>query len=88
MEKWNVSQSKASFHRPDLQQIEASFDAAREACRKMLTRPGEDCVVTLDLWDFEDFAPCDACRDQRRERLASINRHGTDVAPQFCPECG
>lgn len=43
--------------------------------------------VFLDLWDFERFAPCPACRDTRRDRLHRMNLEQRMLPPITCERC-
>jgi hypothetical protein len=45
------------------------------------------CVVTADLWDVGRFAPCDACRPSRVERLERINLTGKSLPRVECARC-
>jgi hypothetical protein len=43
--------------------------------------------VFMDLWDLERFADCDACADDRRDRLHRMNLTQTVQPPVAC-DCG
>lgn len=44
-------------------------------------------VVTVDLWDLDDFARCEACARERVDRLAAINADGLLRPPVDCTAC-
>ena len=67
------------FVPPTLEQLEEVLE------RTVSQGPG---VVTADLWDLERFAPCPACRQQRRSRLDAMNRTGHVPPPVCCGVCG
>ena len=71
-------QSLGAFTPPTLAQLEAALDGSLE-----LTQ----CVVTADCWDAERFAPCDACRAARIERLRRINVTGRPEPRVACATC-
>lgn len=46
-------------------------------------------VASVDLWDLQVFAACDACLDARRARLDAANLSGrADAPPTVCRSCG
>ena len=72
-------QSLGEFTPPTLLQLEAALDGSLGFTR---------CVVTADSWDVERFAPCDACRHARIERLQRINVTGRPEPRVGCAACG
>jgi uncharacterized Fe-S cluster-containing MiaB family protein len=72
-------QSLGEFTPPGLSQLEAALDGCLQFTQ---------CVVTADSWDAEKFAPCNACRTARIERLQRINVMGRTEPRVACAECG
>ena len=72
-------QSLGEFTPPTLAQLEAALDGCLQF---------RECVVTADSWDAEQFAPCDACRRARIERLERINVTGRAESRVACVGCG
>ena len=72
-------QSLGDFTPPTLAQLEAALDGCLQFT---------ECVVTADCWDAEQFAPCDACRRPRIERLQRINVTGRPEPRVACTACG
>ena len=70
--------SLGEFTPPTLRQLERALDES-------LDQP--QTAVTVDLWDVERLATCDACRDERIERLRRINVSGVRQPPIECQEC-
>jgi len=66
------------FAPPSLASIEAVFDAG------LAMRRGR---VFMDLWDFEKFSSCPACRDRRRARLQQMNLTQQLLPPVECDRC-
>ena len=71
-------QSLGDFVPPTLSQLEAALDG----CLRFT-----ECVVTADIWDLQPFAPCDACRAARVDRLRRINLSGRPERRVDCAEC-
>ncbi len=71
--------SLGEFSPPTLAQLEAALDGCLQFT---------GCVVTADSWDAEQFAPCDACRLARIERLQRINVRGRAESRVACAVCG
>ncbi|MBW8839324.1 MAG: radical SAM protein [Gemmatimonadetes bacterium] len=71
--------SLGEFSPPTLAQLEAALDGCLQFT---------GCVVTADSWDAEQFAPCDACRPARIERLQRINVRGRAESRVACAVCG
>ena len=72
-------QSLGEFTPPTLVQLEAALDGCLQFT---------ECVVTADTWDAARFAPCDACRQLRIERLQRINVAGRPEPRVACTACG
>ena len=72
-------QSLGEFTPPRLADLEAALDGCLQFT---------ECVVTADSWDAERFAPCNACRLGRIERLQRINVTGCGEPRLACAECG
>jgi radical SAM enzyme (TIGR01210 family) len=72
-------QSLGLFAPPTLRQLEDALD-------RCLTLGSA--VVTADLWDIHQLAPCDGCRDARVERLRRVNVAGRSEPRVECRECG
>jgi radical SAM enzyme (TIGR01210 family) len=72
-------QSLGDFTPPTLSQLEAALDGCLQFT---------GCVVTADCWDAERFAPCEACRQARIERLQRINVTGRPEPRVGCVACG
>lgn len=68
----------SAYRRPTLDQLEDALDAS-------LDLPA---VISVDLWDLERLARCDACLPPRRERLERLNLGGRAEARFRCAHCG
>ena len=66
------------YHAPTLGVVEDAMDAALGRARGR---------VFADLWDVERLASCEACFDQRKARLASMNLTQRPVARVPCRVC-
>ncbi|HTD86443.1 MAG TPA: hypothetical protein VK850_07680, partial [Candidatus Binatia bacterium] len=66
------------FSPPKLKSVEA---AAANGIRLQRGR------VFVDLWDLQKFSDCDACFDQRRDRLARMNVSQVLEPEIVCNEC-
>jgi radical SAM enzyme (TIGR01210 family) len=71
-------QALGAFVPPTLRQLEDALD-------RCLT--SGSAVITADLWDVQQLAACDACRDARVERLRRINVTGHGEPRVECREC-
>lgn len=71
--------SLGQFTQPTLRQLENALDQSIGQPRT---------AVTVDLWDIERLAACEACRDKRVARLARMNISGVREPSVVCAECG
>jgi len=66
------------FTPPTLAELEAALDRCVA---------WNDVAITVDLWDVERFASCDACRGCRIQRLHRMNLTGRAEPPIACDVC-